>query len=72
MADRTFLSNIPDINNPVHSKLPKLVKSLNPSIFVENSPNPLGPIPSSDESDEEWFVGSELGLAIDLLKRCLE
>lgn len=71
-ADRTFLTNIPDIAQPVHAKLSQLVKSLNPAIFVENSPFPLGPIPSSEESDQEWYPNSELSLCIDLLKRCLE
>lgn len=72
LTDRTFISNIPEYESPPHPTLQALVKALNPPIFVENSPNPYGPIPSSSADDVEWYDGSELQAAIDLLKRCLE
>ena len=71
-ADRTFSTNIPTLEVPPHDSLHALVKSLNPPIVTENSPDPYGPIPSTSESDEEWYTGSDLYQAVDLMERCLE
>lgn len=70
--DRTFKTNIASLESPPHANLHLLVKTLNPSIIVENSPNPSGPIPSSKESDQVWYENSELYIAVDLMKKCLE
>ncbi|KAK4051272.1 Cell division control protein 7 [Microbotryomycetes sp. JL221] len=72
LHNRTFVTNVPQYSTPPHPTLAALIKSLNPPIFVENSPNPYGPIPSSNEADAEWFQGSELQSCISLLKKCLE
>lgn len=72
MIDRNFITNIPTLDSPPHASLHDLVKSLNPPIVVENSPDPFGPIPSSASSDEEWYEGSELFWAVDFMRRCLE
>lgn len=72
LKDRNFLTNIPTFDVPPHISFHALVKSLNPSILVENSPTPHGPIPSSEEDDATWYPNSEISLAIDLMKRCLE
>lgn len=37
-ADRSFLTNLPCIEDPVHASLHDLVRSLNPNIFVEAMP----------------------------------
>ncbi|SCV72850.1 BQ2448_4387 [Microbotryum intermedium] len=72
LHNRSFVTNIPHLESPSHPNLHALVKSLNPVIFVENSPNPYGPIPSSEEDDQKWYTDSALFHAIDLMKRCLE
>ncbi|KAM0788031.1 hypothetical protein ACM66B_006230 [Microbotryomycetes sp. NB124-2] len=72
LHNRTFITNVPQYAEPAHPTVAALVKSLNPPIFVENSPDPYGEIPSSNESDATWFAGSELADCINLLKRCLE
>ncbi|KAK4052037.1 Cell division control protein 7 [Microbotryomycetes sp. JL201] len=72
LHNRTFITNVPEYAEPAHPTLASLVKTLNPPIFVENSPDPYGPVPSSNESDAAWFAGSELADCISLLKRCLE
>ena len=72
MSDRTFVTNIPNFETPPHPTLHALVKALNPPIFTENSPDPYGPIPSSNSSDLVWYHDSELHLVVDLMKRCLE
>lgn len=66
------MTNLPSLDNPVHPTLHALVKSLNPVIVVENSPDPYGPIPSTSEFDATWYEGSELFQAVDLMKRCLD
>lgn len=70
--DRTFVTNVPDLEGPSHASFHALVKALNPPIVVENSPNPYGQIPSAAEDDAEWYDNSDLFHAVDLLKRCLE
>lgn len=72
MTDRNFITNVPTLETPPHPSLHALVKSLNPPIVVENSPNPYGAVPSLPESDAEWYEGSELYFAVDFMKRCLE
>lgn len=72
LSDRTFITNIPTLDVPPHANFHDLVKSLNPPIVVENSPNPYGPIPSKAEDDAVWYPTSELALAVDLMKRCLD
>lgn len=71
-ADRSFITSIPTLETPPHPNLHALVKSLNPTLFVENSPNPCGKIPSTSEEDDAWYSESELFLVVDLMKRCLE
>lgn len=71
-VDRTFITNIPTLETPPHANLHALVKSLNPPLFVENSPNPYAKIPSTMAEDDEWYGESELFLAVDLMKRCLD
>jgi len=71
-TDRTFISNIPDLDSPPHANLHALVKSLNPPIIVDNSPNIYGNVPSTAEEDAEWYQDSDIYHAIDLMKRCLE
>lgn len=71
-ADRTFQTNIPDLETPKYANLHALVKSLCPTIVVHNSPDPYGPIPSSTSADKQWYQGSEIFHAVDLMKRCLE
>ncbi|GAA5852627.1 hypothetical protein JCM3766R1_000063 [Sporobolomyces carnicolor] len=70
--NRTFVTNVPDLEGPSHASFHALVKALNPPIVVENSPNPYGQIPSAAEEDAEWYDNSDLFHAVDLLKRCLE
>lgn len=70
--DRVFHTNIPTIENAPHPSLHALVKSLNPSIVVENSPDPYGPIPSSNTSDALWYEDSGLYHCVDLMKMCLQ
>ncbi|GAA5901854.1 serine/threonine protein kinase CDC7 [Sporobolomyces salmoneus] len=72
LHNRTFVTNVPDLENPAHATFHDLVKSLNPPIVVDNSPNPYGPVPSTDEEIAKWYDKSELFLAVDLMKRCLE
>ncbi|KAK4700918.1 cell division control protein 7, partial [Phenoliferia sp. Uapishka_3] len=72
LHNRTFQTNIPDLETPRHPNLHALVKSLCPTIIVHNSPDPYGPIPSSSTYDKQWYQGSEIFLAVDLMKRCLE
>jgi hypothetical protein len=71
-ADRTFQTNVPDYDSPPHANLHALVKTLNPPIMVENSPDPYGPIPSPDEEINKWYPDSDLYQVVDLMKRCLE
>lgn len=72
VADRTFQTNIGEYDAPPHANLHALVKALNPPIVVENSPDPYGPIPASDEDVATWYQDSELFQVVDLMKRCLE
>lgn len=71
-ADRTFQTNVSDYDSPPHANLHALVKTLNPPIMVENSPDPYGPIPSPDEEINKWYPNSDLYQVVDLMKRCLE
>lgn len=71
-ADRTFETNIREYETPAHANLHSLVRALNPPLIVENSPDPYGPIPASEDSIAEWYQGSELSQVVDLMKRCLE
>ncbi|KAM0753361.1 kinase-like protein [Meredithblackwellia eburnea MCA 4105] len=70
--NRTFQTNITDYELPKHSSMHALIKSINPTIVVHNSPEPWGDIPSDPEKDNEWYPGSELYFAVDMMKRCLE
>ncbi|GAA6009898.1 hypothetical protein JCM11491_000857 [Sporobolomyces phaffii] len=72
LHNRTFVTNVPDLETPPHASLHALVKSLNPPIIVENSPNVYGQIPSTAEEDAEWYQDSGIYQVIDLMKRCLE
>ncbi|KAL8293663.1 hypothetical protein RQP46_000364 [Phenoliferia psychrophenolica] len=72
LHNRTFQTNVPDFETPRHADLHALVKSLCPTIIVHNSPDPYGPIPSSSSMDKQWYKGSEIFQAVDLMKRCLE
>lgn len=38
VIDRSFLTNLPCIEDPIHASLHDLVRSLNPNIFVEAMP----------------------------------
>lgn len=69
---RTFKTNIPSVTRHQYRDMLRLIKGINPSIIVENSPNPDGPIPSSDAEDTQWWHDSELHHAVDLLRKCLE
>ncbi|ORY48010.1 kinase-like domain-containing protein [Leucosporidium creatinivorum] len=72
LHNRTFITNIPTFDAPPHPTLHALVKALNPPIFTDLSPDPYGPIPSTEESDKTWYEGSELMECVDLMRRCLE
>ncbi|GAA5846611.1 hypothetical protein JCM9279_006762 [Rhodotorula babjevae] len=72
LHNRTFETNIREYDATAHANLHSLVRELNPPIIVENSPDPYGPIPASDESVAEWYQGSEVSQVVDLMKRCLE
>ncbi|BGP29559.1 Cell division control protein 7 [Rhodotorula toruloides] len=72
LHNRTFQTNVPDYDSPPHGNLHALVKTLNPPIMVENSPDPYGPIPSPDEEINKWYPDSDLYQVVDLMKRCLE
>ncbi|GAA5989262.1 hypothetical protein JCM5350_005052 [Sporobolomyces pararoseus] len=72
LHNRTFVTNVPDLEQPPHANFHALVKSLNPPIVVENSPDPFGQIPSLPEDDALWYQDSDLYNAVDLMKRCLE
>ncbi|KPV76815.1 uncharacterized protein RHOBADRAFT_34257 [Rhodotorula graminis WP1] len=72
LHNRTFETNIREYDTVAHANLHSLVRELNPPIIVENSPDPYGPIPPSDESVAEWYQGSEVSQVVDLMKRCLE
>lgn len=70
--DRTLYTNIPNLENAPHQSLHAMVKALNPSIVVENSPDPYGPIPSTNASDATWYQDSGLYHCVDLMKMCLQ
>ncbi|TNY24011.1 kinase-like domain-containing protein [Rhodotorula diobovata] len=72
LHNRTFETNIREYETPAHANLHSLVRALNPPLIVENSPDPYGPIPASEDSIAEWYQGSELSQVVDLMKRCLE
>ncbi|GJN87898.1 hypothetical protein Rhopal_000853-T1 [Rhodotorula paludigena] len=72
LHNRTFQTNIGEYDAPPHANLHALVKALNPPIVVENSPDPYGPIPASEEDVATWYQDSELYQVVDLMKRCLE
>ncbi|GAA5932123.1 hypothetical protein JCM3775_004245 [Rhodotorula graminis] len=72
LHNRTFETNIREYDTVAYANLHSLVRELNPPIIVENSPDPYGPIPPSDESVAEWYQGSEVSQVVDLMKRCLE
>lgn len=65
-------TNISEYDEPPHADLHALVRALNPPIVVENSPDPYGKIPASENDIAEWYRGSELWQCVDLLQVCLE
>ena len=85
-ADRTFQTNIGEIESPVHSSLHTLVQQINPNIFIENMPEDVlnshkltwgtshwnDPFVGREIDHATWYdESSDLYQAIDLMKRCL-
>jgi hypothetical protein len=86
LLDRTFLTNIPTLEEPIHKTLHDLVRALNPNIFVECMPDwarakhtakqrsdMLTDAKYIREMDVKWWYTPECKLyqAVDLMKQCL-
>lgn len=85
-ADRSFLTNLPCIEDPTHASLHDLVRSLNPNIFVEAMPSWARHKYTEEqqhemltnptyirEMDIKFWYNSECKLyqAIELMRSCL-
>jgi serine/threonine protein kinase len=65
-ADRSFVTNVPSVLDPEYTTLHRLVHSLNPRIFKENTPT------DQVYHDLEWYNNTrQLYHAIDLLRKTL-
>jgi cell division control protein 7 len=65
-ADRTFVTNVPSVVDPEYNSIHRLVHSLNPRIFQENTPT------DQPYQDLEWYNNSRpLYQAVDLLRKTL-
>ena len=87
VTDRSFLTNLPCIEDPVHASLHDLVRSLNPNLFVEAMPSwarheyteeqqremLTNPKYIAEEMDIKFWYNSDCKLyqAIELMRSCL-